>query len=128
MSTEHHWLFLGGHGQDAPGQSLDTYEQCARCGAVKHDYRHGGGQTSPNYPMLYKYGAPIVADAPCLGLLGAARSATHEGTFDHRGVGAGGGDEDDPDRCRSTHPDDGLRCVFGVDHRCDYHSDGDRRW
>ena len=28
----------------------------------------------PNYPVLYKYGHPIPVEAPCLGLLGAARS------------------------------------------------------
>lgn len=40
-------------GEDAPGKSLDTCEQCNTCGAVIHDYRHGGGQRSPNYPMVY---------------------------------------------------------------------------
>lgn len=74
MSTEHDWKFVGGHGQDAPGQSLDTYEQCSQCGALQHDYRHGGGMTSPNYPEVWKFGARIPVDAPCLGLLGAARS------------------------------------------------------
>lgn len=62
---KHNWKFLSGHGQDAPGQSLDTYSQCTTCGAVKHDYAHGGGQTSPNYPMLYKLGFALAADAPC---------------------------------------------------------------
>lgn len=62
----HEWHFLSGHGQDAPGQSLDTYSQCSRCGAVKHDYAHGGGQTSPNYPMLYRLGKPIARDASCV--------------------------------------------------------------
>lgn len=71
----HDWKFVASHGQDAPGQSLDTYEQCSQCGALRHDYRHNGGQTSPNYPVIYKYGASIPTNAPCLGLLGAARSA-----------------------------------------------------
>lgn len=120
---QHRWLFLSSHGEDAPNKSLDSYYQCAGCGAVKHDYAHGGGQTSPNYPMVYKYGVPIEREAPCLGLLGAARSS-----IDHRSIGAGGGDEDDGEQCRATHPDDGLRCVYGANHRVDYHGDGERRW
>jgi hypothetical protein len=39
-------------GEDAPGKSLDTCEQCNTCGAVIHDYRHNGGQRSPNYPIV----------------------------------------------------------------------------
>lgn len=39
-------------GEDAPGKSLDTISQCTVCGAVVHDYRHGGGMTSPNYPIV----------------------------------------------------------------------------
>lgn len=77
--TTHHWLFIASHGADAPGCSLDIYEQCARCGAMRHDYRHNGGQTSPNYPVVYKYGVSIDVDAPCLGLLGAARSESTAG-------------------------------------------------
>lgn len=48
----HNFEFAAGHGEDAPGSCPDTYSHCSRCGAVKHDYRHGGGQTSPNYPMF----------------------------------------------------------------------------
>lgn len=40
-------------GEDAPGKSLDIISQCKTCGATIHDYRHGGGQTSPNYPMVH---------------------------------------------------------------------------
>lgn len=77
MTTKliHDWRFLAGHGQDAPGQSLDTYEQCSQCGAVRHDYRHGGGQRSSNYPEIWKLGARIPVDSPCLGLLGAGRTS-----------------------------------------------------
>jgi hypothetical protein len=67
-STEgHDWKFLTSHGDDAPGQSKDTYSQCSRCDMVKHDYAHGGGQTSPNYPVYYLKGVTHGAykDPPC---------------------------------------------------------------
>jgi len=52
MSCEHEWEFWFSTGEDAPGHSKDIVETCNRCGATKHDYRHGGGQRSPNYPMF----------------------------------------------------------------------------
>jgi hypothetical protein len=45
-------LLVFSSGEDAPGKSLDTCEQCKTCGAVIHDYRHNGGQRSPNYPIV----------------------------------------------------------------------------
>lgn len=54
MICEHDWKFICAFGEDAPGKSLDTISHCQKCGAVKHDYAHGGGQTSPNYPMIHK--------------------------------------------------------------------------
>ena len=44
--------FVFSAGEDAPGKSLDTISQCKVCGAIIRDYRHGGGMTSPNYPMI----------------------------------------------------------------------------
>ena len=63
----HDWKFLTSHGDDAPGQSKDTYSQCTKCDMVKHDYAHGGGQTSPNYPVYYLKGVTHGAykDPPC---------------------------------------------------------------
>ena len=46
----HSWMLVFGSGEDAPNKSLDEIFHCKRCGMVKHDYRHNGGQRSPNYP------------------------------------------------------------------------------
>lgn len=54
----HDYTFLSSHGEDAPGKSLDTYSFCGNCGTVRHDYAHGGGQTSPNYPLFVTIGFP----------------------------------------------------------------------
>lgn len=62
---DHDWKFLSSHGTDAPNQSLDSYSQCVWCSALKHDYAHGGGQTSPNYPMVYLLGDAVEPDAAC---------------------------------------------------------------
>jgi hypothetical protein len=69
-NADHDWKFLTSHGDDAPGQSKDTYSQCTRCDMVKHDYAHGGGQTSPNYPVYYLAGKTHGAyhDPPCVSL------------------------------------------------------------
>lgn len=64
MTCEHRWLFIFSAGEDAPGKSLDTISHCSLCGAVKHDYAHGGGMTSPNYPMIYA-GPPARPCALC---------------------------------------------------------------
>ncbi len=79
----HDWKLLTYRGEDAPGRSLDSYSQCSQCGALKHDYAHNGGQTSPNYPLLYKFGVAIPRDSECLGLLGAARSGIPAAPNDH---------------------------------------------
>lgn len=42
------------YGEDAPGKSQDTLSFCNTCGALIHDYRHNGGQKSPNYPVVYE--------------------------------------------------------------------------
>ena len=88
MSTEHHWLSISAHGEDAPGKSLDTYEQCARCGALKHDYRHGGGYVSPNYPTVHKYGVSIDPKAPCAGVVAIIGETQGKDPKEH------GGDDD----------------------------------
>lgn len=62
----HEFKFMSSHGEDAPGKSLDTYEQCARCGLVKHDYAHGGGQRSPNYPLYLVRGVHHASPPPCI--------------------------------------------------------------
>ncbi|HTQ47471.1 MAG TPA: hypothetical protein VMI75_32165 [Polyangiaceae bacterium] len=46
-------LLVFSSGEDAPGKSLDTLSLCQVCGALVHDYRHNGGQRSPNYPIVY---------------------------------------------------------------------------
>ena len=60
MPTPHDWKFLGSHVRVASGYSRDTWEdtweQCAGCGAVKHDYSFGGRQKSPNYPRYFRFG------------------------------------------------------------------------
>lgn len=56
---------MSSHGEDAPGKSKDTYEQCAICGLVKHDYRHGGGQAPPNYPIYLVRGAHHTTAPEC---------------------------------------------------------------
>jgi hypothetical protein len=48
----HDYLLVSSHGEDAPNNSLDEYKYCHRCGTLRHDYRHNGGQASPNYPLF----------------------------------------------------------------------------
>lgn len=62
----HGWRFMSAHGEDAPGRSRDTYEQCFRCGLVRHDYSHNGGQRSPNYPIYLVAGVHHAAEPPCV--------------------------------------------------------------
>lgn len=52
----HDWTLIIGMGEDAPGKSLDEVFWCQACGTVKHDYRHNGGERSPNYPDFFKPG------------------------------------------------------------------------
>lgn len=62
---EHDWQFIFSTGEDAPGRSLDTIDRCALCGTIRHDYRHGGGHVSPNYPQYYA--SPLIGklEAEC---------------------------------------------------------------
>lgn len=53
---QHDYLLVSSHGEDAPNKSLDEYRYCHRCGTLRQDYRHNGGQTSPNYPMFCQVG------------------------------------------------------------------------
>ncbi len=66
-------------GEDAPGKSLDTCEQCNTCGAVIHDYRHGGGLRSPNYPIVRE--SPLLKPflAVCQQLIEAERALAGRG-------------------------------------------------
>lgn len=48
----HDYQLVSAHGQDAPNNSLNEYRYCARCGTLRNDYRHNGGQTSSNFPMF----------------------------------------------------------------------------
>lgn len=61
--AEHKWVLVIAKGNDAPGDSLDSIYWCERCGTVRHDYAHGGGMKSPNYPHYLTprldYGAAI---------------------------------------------------------------------
>lgn len=75
QARAHNWAFVFSTGADAPGRSLDTISQCKQCGALQHDYRHNVGETAPGYPRIFKFGAAIDRDSPCLGLLGEARSS-----------------------------------------------------
>ena len=61
----HEWKFIASCGEDAPGKSKDIFEQCTRCGAMRHDYRHNGGQTSPCFPDVHQFGEWIGRDPPC---------------------------------------------------------------
>lgn len=77
--------FMSAHGQDAPGMSCDTYDQCVRCGLVRHDYRHGGGQRSPNYPIYLVRGVHHATPPPCIGIVSETKGkdpATHLGDDD----------------------------------------------
>lgn len=50
---DHEWRLVIAKGNDAPNDSLDSIYWCERCGTVRHDYAHGGGMRSPNYPIYY---------------------------------------------------------------------------
>lgn len=62
----HEWRFMSAHGEDAPGKSLDTYDQCYRCGLVRHDYSHNGGQRSPNYPIYLVNAIHTATEPECV--------------------------------------------------------------
>ena len=64
---------LLGTGEDAPGNSKDDVYLCNTCGAGIHEYAHGGGLTSPNYPMVYE--SPLLKPflAVCQQLIDAER-------------------------------------------------------
>src|SRR5688572_14313493 len=53
LMAEHKWRLVLGVGEDAPNKSKDEIYWCERCGCVRHDYSHNGGQKSPNYPVFY---------------------------------------------------------------------------
>ena len=68
MNIEHKWRLVIGKGSDVPNDSLDEVFWCERCGTVKHDYRHGGGLRSPNYPLYYIPGlGPTPNSQHCVG-------------------------------------------------------------
>ena len=49
----HKWTLIIAKGNDVPNDSLDSVYWCERCGTVRHDYAHGGGMKSPNYPRYF---------------------------------------------------------------------------
>lgn len=67
IMAEHAWHLIVAKGEDSPGHSLDSVSWCIRCGMVRHDYSHNGGQTSPNYPRYFipKVG-PTIHEQECV--------------------------------------------------------------
>lgn len=61
---DHKWHLVIAKGNDAPGDSLDSIYWCERCGCVRHDYAHGGGMKSPNYPRYFAHNGRSGKDEP----------------------------------------------------------------
>lgn len=61
----HKWRLVIVKGNDAPNESLDSVYWCDQCGTVKHDYAHGGGMKSPNYPVYYVPGLDAQPEDQC---------------------------------------------------------------